>query len=474
MPKFDPIKLFKFAQSHIPAYQKLLRKNKINPAQIKTLGDFLYLPITEKKSYIYKNKTSDLFSMNTPPMIYASSGSSGKPTFWFRGDKQELHGADLHERIFSKIFGIKKSDKTLVVICFSMGVWIAGNFTLACCRELSRRGYNISVVSPGVEMEDIMSSLSNIAPLFKKVVLAGYPPFLMNVAVEARKRKIKLAPDIKAITAGDKFSETWRNDFLATLGIKNKTSIVSIYGSADAGPMAHETPLSIFLRNESLKNKKLYNELFGDAKTLPGLVQYDSGQIFFEEIDGELVLTADTAIPLIRYNIHDTGRIIHFKEIKKIISRAGLTDKISRLGLSNWQMPFLTLKGRTDVAVTFYAINIFPENISSAIKNKNVSGLLTGNYRAYNTTAGKSRFQKLIIELEPAGEIKNHAKTAGLISKTVHSELVRSSIEFRKLNDMLGEKSMPVILLKKFDGSSSKQKNGPTLIALAGKKPRLT
>ena len=95
------LEAFRTASAKVPAYKDLLRKKGINPVHIRTLKDFQKLPVIDKKTYIHKYPFKDLFGDRTiPPMAYASSGSSGKPTFWFTNDAHEQRGGQLHELIF--------------------------------------------------------------------------------------------------------------------------------------------------------------------------------------------------------------------------------------------------------------------------------------------------------------------------------------------------------------------------------------
>jgi hypothetical protein len=73
--------------------------------------DFAQLPITSKESYIKPLQLHDVISKNSVPEIaYASSGSSGTPTFWFRDEKTIAGGTAMHRFIFEHIFGIKPDD----------------------------------------------------------------------------------------------------------------------------------------------------------------------------------------------------------------------------------------------------------------------------------------------------------------------------------------------------------------------------
>ena len=459
----------------VPAYKNFLKRHSINPAQIKTFKDFGTIPLSDKKGYLWKYPLEDFFPDRTfPPMVYASSGSSGKPTYWFRGDAQEEVGGRLHEIIFRDIFGIKKNESTLVIICFSMGVWIAGNYTLSACRWVARQGYAISTITPGIEREDIFNTLKNIAPRFHNVILAGYPPFLMDVVSGAHERGIRIRnKKVKFFTAGDKITEEWRDKMLELLQIKDPYfSSADIYGSADAAMLGHETPLSIFLRREARNNKSFYKTLFGDAPMLPSLVQYHEDTIFFEKAGDELVFTTNTSVPLIRYNIHDTGNLFSYEDMIRIIRAYGLLKKAAQVGLDRWKLPFVAVKGRTDVAVTFYALNIFPENIRAAIEDRRVSKYLSGNFITYNKTSHNQRTQKLHVEFELAKKVRPNGKIREIVKQSVLDNFRRMNMEFRKLYAVLGNRAEPVIKLidnNNFHPIASDK----GLVGIKGKKPRV-
>ncbi len=466
--------LFRIASTQVPAYRDFLKRNKVKPEQVKSYEDFLKLPVTDKKNYIQKYPLREIFPKGEiPPLAYASSGSSGVATFWFRGDKQEKVGGDIHERIFRDIFNIKKEDQTLVIICFSMGVWIAGNFTLAACREVSRRGYHLTTITPGLEKEDIFYALKNLASLFKNVIITGYPPFLMDVAVEASKRGIRFGSNVFAITAGDKFSEEWRDTFLGFLETSDPSRIVSVYGAADAGVLGYETPISIKIRRMALTHQGLYKALFDGETVLPALVQYDPKQIFFESKGSELVFTVNAAAPLIRYNIHDEGKIISLGDVRKMLGETGFMKQISQTLFKEWNLPFIVKKGRSDVAVTFYAINIYPETIKIALDTKNVAGLVTGQFFVYNKDVNNNKTQKLYIQVELADGIRPREKYSVAIQRSIIDTFRKLSIEYRKLYSVIGVRAVPAVNLVAYGSKEFQRKGINGILNIKGKKPRV-
>jgi len=438
----DALKLFKDTARRVPAYKSFLKKHRINPAHIKSYGDFLSAPVMDKKNYLRTFKFADLFpGRKIPAMISASSGSSGKPFYWPRGEEQEKIGGNIHEKIFRDIFGIKKEEKTLVIICFSMGTWIAGTFTMSSVRWMAKHGYNISVITPSIEKEDAVGILRDLAPVFDRIVLAGYPPFLRDVIEEARAQNIKIKNmHLNILFAGENFSEKYREIMHDLVGAKNKfRGSASIYGTADAGAIGHETPASIFIR-KSLKFDSL----------VPSVIQYNPRHVFFELSGDELIFTAKAGLPLVRYNIHDTGSIFTHEEMKKILKKQKLLKEAEKAGFSKWKMPFIFLGSRSDVATTFYALNIYPENIKAGLENKNVYKYVSGKFITYAKLLKKGRDQKLFIEVELARGVKISQELAEKIRQNIFDSLVKLNMEYRKLHRSIGTKALPNISLIQF------------------------
>ena len=176
------LEFFRQTSKTVPAYKDFLKKNKINPNKIKNLEDFKKVPLVDKKNYLLKYPFVDLFpNRNIPPMVSASSGSSGQPFYWPRGKVQEVEGGQIHENIFRNIFEMPKKG-TLMIVCFSMGSWVAGTYTLSSGRWISENSGGLTTITPGIDKDDVIGALKNFAPNFNQVILAGYPPFLMDVS----------------------------------------------------------------------------------------------------------------------------------------------------------------------------------------------------------------------------------------------------------------------------------------------------
>lgn len=447
----------------IPAYKKFFSDNRVSFDDIKSVKDWQKIPCLNKKNYLSKYHFIDLFPDRViPNTISASSGSSGVPFYWPRGEEQEEEGSIIHEKIFSEIFKIGKK-RVLVMVCFSMGSWVAGTYTATTCAKISKVRHDISVITPGIDKDDAVSSLKRLAPLFDKVIITGYPPFVIDVLSEAQRVGVKLKKmDISLLFAGESFSEQWRGIVHEMIGKKDYLfSSVNIYGSADACILGHETPLTIFLRRQALKNKRLAVDLFGAYRSNGfNLVQYYPEYKYFEEVDGKLVFTAKSGLPLIRYMIGDNGRVLSYEKILLIIKKHHLHDKIIKLGLNKWKLPGVVLQGREDVAASFYALNIYSENIKAGLENRKVRDMVTGKFtiKIKVVNNGKTQIFNIYVELKKG--ISGNQERKQAIFKSLFDQLVKLNTEYRKLHASIGNKALPNIKLLKY-GSVCFRNRGP-------------
>lgn len=466
-----PFQLFKKMAAQVPAYRSFLKKWGVGPASIK---DFTKLPLTSKRDYIYSYSKKDLlWSGTTPVMSYASSGSSGVPTYWFSDAYTEERGIEMHDQIFKNVMGITKKEKVLVIVCFSMGLWIAGVYTMLATRALSKRGYNITVATPGLEKENIYGVFKHVAPLYDTVVFAGYPPFITDILGELGHAGIPLPKNLKVLAGGDKFTEEWRDTVQVMIRSDRASDIVNVYGTAETAILGIETPFSIFLRRAALKNKGLFKELFGEGSILPALFQFDAETTYIENVGEEIVLSINAAIPLMRYNLHDVGRVVESMEVKKILARHSLLADAVKHGFKSSSGPFVIIKARTDVAITYYAFNVYPEHLRAGLIAKGVAPFVTKSYTVYTKEEGKGKREKFYFEVELADGVKSNSKTHALISKSIIQHLIEQNTEFAKLHRDVGHSMLPTIILKPFGTLSFVKKGVKTVASVHGKKPRV-
>src|SRR5262249_57080921 len=112
------------------------------------------------------------------------------------------------------------------------------------------KGYPVTVVTPGNDIDEILRVLPELGPYVDQVVLLGYPPFLKNVVDVGVARGVDWSRyHIKLVLAGEVFSEPWRDLVGRRAGITEPyLDSASLYGTADAGVLRTGTPLSIAVR----------------------------------------------------------------------------------------------------------------------------------------------------------------------------------------------------------------------------------
>ncbi len=417
----DVVKLFHEVSERVPAYRAFLAEHHIDPRLITTFQDFVGLPMTTKDGYTRRYPLPDLCRDGVIGDIVAvSSGSTGEPSFWPRSASDERVIAARFEEIFRDSFHARER-RTLAVVCFALGTWVGGLFTVNCCRHLAELGYPITVVAPGSDRQEILRVIPELAPHFDQVVLLGYPPFLKNIVDSGLPWQDW---NLKLVTAGEVFSEEWRTLVASRAGIGDPLrGIASLYGTADAGVLGNETPLSVRIRRFLAEHPATARELFGESR-LPTLVQYDPEVRFFEEHQGTLLFSGDNGIPLIRYHIADEGGVIPYERMLEFVRGHGLD--LSGLGP---ERPFVYVFGRSHFTVSYYGANVYPENIAVGLEQAEVSALVTGKF-VLEVVEDAGRDRHLTVTVELARGEKPSQETARLVGRSVLEQLLRLNSEF--------------------------------------------
>lgn len=446
----NAIKLFHEMASRVPAYRSFLKDHGVNPKQVTSHREFVQLPIMDKQNYLTKYPLKDLAwdgDLFSSRIISVSSGSTGAPFFWPRGEAQDEEGGWMHEQLFQKVFNLGQGT-TLVVVCFSMGTWIAGSFTTASAIRVANKGFKLNIVTPGIMQEDAINSIKHLGQQYDRIVLAGYPPFLKDVLDLGTREGIKWHKyKLKLLFAGESFSEEWRDHVLKLARCADVyRDSINIYGSADAAMLGHETPITIALRRLYSRRPALAKAVFG-TDIIPTLVQYYPRLRFFEGVGGELVFSANAGLPLLRYNIHDTGGILSLDDaIAPVSAQFGREVRKNQLNPADWPLPFIYLGGRKDFTATIYAVNIYPENIKAALVDPSLRGWVTGKFTM--ATKYKSDMDQYFeVNIELAKDNKATAHNLRLAKKTILQKLGKLNAEFHKLHTAIGKKAEPKIHL---------------------------
>lgn len=433
-PRDEAVRLFHEVTTRVPAYRTFLADHDVDPLTIRGFADFERLPIVTKQNYLHRHPLADLCRdgrLDDCDMIAVSSGSTGAPTFWPRGGADELAIARRFEQIFHDSFQAD-TKSTLAVICFALGTWVGGMYTADCCRHLAAKGYRITVVTPGNNKDEIFRVLEALGPSFAQVVLLGYPPFLKDVVDAGRARNFDFARlGLKWVTAGEVFSEEFRAMMGERVGATSPCfDSASLYGTADAGVLGNETPLSIAIRRFLSTRPDAARALFGQDR-LPTLVQYDPMSRFFEQKDGMLLFSGDNGVPLVRYGILDSGGLISFQAMLEALAAFGFDPRDELANARGVRaLPFVWVFGRSDFTVSYYGANIYPENVTVGLERPDVREWVTGKF-VLEALEGEDRDRRLSIVVELAPGAEGGEARQQQVGAAIAEELLRLNSEFK-------------------------------------------
>ncbi len=447
--------LFHTAAARVPAYRDFLHKNKVRPEKIKTFKDFQSLPWMTKENYLRAYPMEKLLwdgTVRRGQVFTVTSGSTGKPSYFPRTHTIERQSAALH-KLFLDYEPYHKNESTLIIVCFGMGAWIGGLITYQAFRTIAEEfNYPISLFTPGPNKKEIFEGLKNIGPHFDHVILCGYPPFLKDIIDEAPKNGINWKKfDLRIVFAAEGFSEEFRDHMIRTAHIRNPyLGTMNIYGSADIGTMAEETPLAIVARRLVLEKPAVYKELFHNAGRLPTLAQFHPAFTSFEADGEEILLTGENALPLVRYAIGDHGGVMSFDELNETFSMHGIDIQKKMKGLklehTILELPFVYIYERSDMSTKLYGAIIYPEHIRHATHHARLGKNITGKF-TMSTRADKqhNEYLEINVELRPGVEATEVLREQ--VGNLIQESLVKFNAEHRNNSALMSHKVHPRITL---------------------------
>lgn len=452
------LQLFHDMAERVPAYKDFLQKNQINHTKIRSTSDFAQVPWIDKENYI---KQYDLAARCwdgrlDAPIISASSGSSGSSTYWPRSNDIELETSYIYELFLNNVFDIANK-KTLLINGFSMGIYIGGTFTLNCCMRLNQKGYPLTVMTPGINLEEILRIVQEVGGQFEQIILSGYPPFVRDILDEGTKRGIDWkAHHMRFYFASESLTENFRKHVFDMAGIPKEdyfTASLNLYGTADAAIAGHEMPLGTYLRTVFSKHPARNDGFFGKTY-VPSINQYYPFLKFFEVENGELMFsTRNNAVPMVRYNIHDHGGILRFDDVMEILASfdIGMRDLEQDIPRSLiWRLPFVYLFGRSDFTVTLYGLNVYPENIRAGLETNELIDLTTGKFVLETANHPEDQSQHLLVHIELREGMKPSETLQKQFIHTLEKTLEHKNSEYRHLRATIGKKAQPVVDLRPY------------------------
>lgn len=361
--------IFSKALRDVPAYSKFLKQHNVDPVTIKTIDDFLRLPVFTKENYLRAyplNEVALRGSFSDKYLITKSSGSSGIPFYWPRYKEQDRFEAALTELVYDQIGIDNKS--TLIIVAVALGTWVAGSMMMTTSLEIAKkRGRDISVITPGANNKEILEIVRDLGELYDQVLIIAYPPSARSIVMEGVDSGLdwrRYKP--KFFLGGESVSQEWKEFILKQIGSDRLMDIMVIFGMAELNLLSFETPIAVLIRKIIASDINLKHRLFGNT-SLSALMQYNPVSRWIESVDGSIVMSAYGGIPLVRYCAGDMGGVFRYSELVLSIKEAGydVDQLLKEAGYdpSNvWKWPFFYSFGR-EGSISLMGANIYPANM---------------------------------------------------------------------------------------------------------------
>jgi phenylacetate-CoA ligase len=448
--------LFRSVSERVPAYRDFLKKNKIHPDKIKFINDFQQLPTVDKNNYLrayprealcWDGKFSD-----RQWVISTTSGSTGEPYYFPRTEMQDRQYAWMAEMYLLNNFDIQ-SGSTLYIDGFAMGAWIGGLFTYQAIRYVVSSGnYRLSIITPGINKKEILNAVKNLGRDFDQIIIGGYPPFIKDTVDDGINQGFDWTKyRLGFIFSAEGFSESYRDYILEKTGTKSPyLSTLNHYGTVDLGTMAHETPYTILLRRILLNQPEINLDLFKHADHQPTVAQYIPELFYFEAVNENLICSADSGFPLVRYDLKDKGGIHQKNRIGEFLKNRNIdiNSQIKTLNLDNkiWNLPLVYVHERSDFIVKLYGANIYPNTVRKVLGEHNYADRLTGKF-TMQIINDRVQNQYLEINVEMKQKTRRQQSLSDSLSQRIVEQLLKENSEFRSNYREAPQKQIPRVVL---------------------------
>lgn len=444
-------RVFELARRNTPAYQKFLKESGFVHLKLKGFTPLLSeIPETDKQNYVKKYSIEDRCVGGKFPndgvMIDESSGTSGTPNNWVRGNS-ERHA--VKKALQVSLYSVVGKKQVFIINAFALGPWATG-------MNVSISFVDIAILkSTGPDISKIENTLNLFGPKFDYVIM-GYPPFLKNLVDNSKVDWNKF--NIVGVFGGEGLSEGLR-EYLS----KYFKKVIGSYGASDLEiNIAAESDFTISLRKLMLENQELRNKLVRVPNhNLPMVFQYNPLDYYIESnSNGELVITLcreSNISPKIRYNIHDTGHIIRFPELMNILKEHKIP--MSKLSKPLTDLPVLFHYGRSDSAVAFFGCKITPQDIQQVIYSmpekfsKNIHSFSLLTYEDENVN------KKLTLALELSqGTSVPQKVDKKVVAQRLFENLEKVNQDYREIAKIVPKSSIPQVEFYKY-GTGPFEKN---------------
>jgi phenylacetate-coenzyme A ligase PaaK-like adenylate-forming protein len=452
---------FHFAAEKVPAYKDFLKKHGVKDHEkIKTIEEFKkYVPIIDKKNYLQTYPLDKMVSLDIRQtyVLSMSGGSTGKPIYHLSSREDfELFPAGM-TAIFDYFWDICSPPKRVLFInAFAMGIWTGGSFGTFVLKKICDKYKTFSLLTPGADPERVVDILENIGKHFEINWIAAYPTLLKLILDEGDRRGLDWKSfNIKIATGGEMLDAALYEYITEKVASKKQrlSTIFESYGGTEIGAPGFVTPLARMIKLLTIKKPTLSKAIFGNKDSLGSLFQFNPTASWVESIGGEIVVSKNGYMPLIRYNTHDLGYCFSFSTLMEILQRhkIAIEDELDKEGfykpIFNW--PFLTLTGRKDWAIALFGAKIAPQSLQPLINRD--ERILSFKISDRQEDSNAPQFM-VYLQLKPSVNLSKEelAELEKQYSQKILNYLINSNFDFKDAYEINKEIATPKVKIYTF------------------------
>ncbi|MBN2437970.1 MAG: phenylacetate--CoA ligase [Deltaproteobacteria bacterium] len=345
----DPAAFARYVFESAPAYRRFLAD-----AGFAAPPDWESIPLMNKETYLTAYPVEELChggSLAGCHLIGSSSGFSRSGSlFWPKRPEDEGDYVAAIGRMLVAHYAIDRR-RTLALVCLAFGTWIGGMQIASALRTLAAGRYPLTVATPGLNLREAAALHQRFHRGFDQCLVLTNPSNITMVGALMRRFSPDLPPgSVFFPVVGEFFSEAFRERIARDFGHgpEDPFCVWTGYGSADTGDLGVETSVTIALRKWFYRRPELSEQVLGARETPMLLVPTPKAHL--EIIGGEIVVSKDQMIPLVRYNTRDRGGLLD----RAVLAGLGAPEPLP----ADLPEQILFVHGRVSDSVVFYGTNL--------------------------------------------------------------------------------------------------------------------
>lgn len=374
------VRQFRRLAERVPFYRDLLARHGVDARSVTRIDEFKQrVPVLSKDDVFRRVSASDLCvdgCLDDIQNIMPSSGaSSGVLSFGISSRGESARVRKSVDALFDYWFDTRRK-KTFLINSLAMGVKVP---TALPCADVS------------VRSDMVIALLQRLAGHFDLFILIGDTYFIQEIVAHGLRAGLSWSTlPLRVVMGGDWFPESYRAFLTRRMGLDRELvaachPITSAMGLAELGHnLCQETPCTVRIRRLAEQDDALRQALFGDMDVTPMIGHYDPLRAFVETVPAEgggetlvfTMLSSRGAMPLVRYDSGDLGRLFTWQAMADTLQRFGHGQYVPKM-----RLPLVAVAGKNNRFVAVGAQRIRPEWVRALLYGQpGLACLCTGQF----------------------------------------------------------------------------------------------